>query len=489
MISMSNVQSILQLRREGESITDISKKVGVSRDTVYKYLSKDDFSPKIPVKAAGKSVMDEYKSFIEGYLDEDKQNWHKQHHSAKRIFERLRDEHNCTASESTVRHYVAKLKKERQDTKDQYLSLVWLPGEAQVDFGEADFYLGGVKTRLFYMVLSFPYSNVGVAQIFRGQNAECVCQGLQDIFEYLSGVPVRIIFDNATGVGRKVSDTFRTTKLFGAFAAHYGFSFSFCNPNSGNEKGNVEGKVGFIRRNLFVPVPRLSSIHGYNRHLPNRCMALSKNKKHWLKGEDELQLFIEDQFALTGMPAKKFNVVSYSEPKTDKQGRFRLEEIHTYSSAPHLASTRIIVGVSAHKVYVYDREGTFICEHDRAYGSIPTDSEEPSNQLALLCTKPNAWQNSQVRASLPDALRNHMDSLGKADLKYELRIMRNQTAQSGYQTTIDAMSACFYGTGRIDEAGVSLAAARAASGEIFYEDKVDLRAYDAAFNTTREEVR
>ncbi len=85
---MSNVQSILQLRREGESITDISKKVGVSRDTVYKYLSKDDFSPKIPAKAAGKSVMDEYKSFIEGYLDEDKQNWHKQHHSAKRIFER-----------------------------------------------------------------------------------------------------------------------------------------------------------------------------------------------------------------------------------------------------------------------------------------------------------------------------------------------------------------------------------------------------------------
>lgn len=258
------------------------------------------------------------------------------------------------------------------------------------------------------------------------------------------------MFDNATGVGRKVSGTFRTTDMFGAFAAHYGFSFSFCNPNSGYEKGNVERKVCFIRNSLFVPVPVVTSVESYSRHLPDRCMALSKDRAHWLKGEPEDQLFVEGQFALSGLPAKPFKVVKYVEPKTDKQGRFCLD-------------------------------GALVCEHARAHDDAPTDSEEPASQLALLCTRPNAWANNQVRASLPEALRAHMDLLSKSELRAELSVMRNQAASSDYGATVDAMSASLAGTGRVDEASVALAAARVASGTVTYEDRVDLGAYDAAF--------
>lgn len=88
-------------------------------------------------------------------------------------------------------------------------------------------------------------------------------------------MPARIVFDNVTGIGRKVSDGFRTTRLFAAFAAHYGFDFSFRNPDSGHEKGNVENKVGFIRRNLFVPTPGITNLGAYNRRLMPRCVALS----------------------------------------------------------------------------------------------------------------------------------------------------------------------------------------------------------------------
>lgn len=386
MISMSKAQSIREMRREGETITAISQKLGVSRDTVYKYLGKDDFSPEPPASAGRASVMDQCRRITEGYLEEDSRNWRKQRHTGRKIYERLRDEHGCEASESTVRHYVTKFRRERGGQKSQFLTLVWHPGEAQVDFGEADFYVMGVRRRLYFMAVSFPYSNVGLAQLFPGQNAECVCQGLKNVFEYLGGVPLRLVFDNAAGVGRKVSDTFRTTDTFGAFAAHYGFSFSFCNPNSGHEKGNVERKVCFIRNSLFVPVPVVTSVKSYNRHLPDRCMALSKDRAHWLKGEPEDQLFVEDQFALSGLPAKPFEVVKYVEPKTDKQGRFRLDGVHTYSTAPSLASARIVVGVTAHKVKVYDAAGALVCEHARAYGDAPTDSEEPASQLALLCT-------------------------------------------------------------------------------------------------------
>ena len=101
------------------------------------------------------------------------------------------DECGCEASEPTVRHHVARLKAERRESKEAFLDLVWAPGEAQADFGEADFYVGGVRRRMPYFVVTFPYSNVGLAQVFPGQNAECVCQGLRNIFEYCGAASQR----------------------------------------------------------------------------------------------------------------------------------------------------------------------------------------------------------------------------------------------------------------------------------------------------------
>lgn len=212
-------------------------------------------------------------------------------------------------------------KQESRSASNQFLDLVWEPGQAQADFEEAEFYVMGIRCRLSRFVLAFPYSNVGIAQVFPGESAECVCQALKNIFEYIGGVPTRILFDNATGVGRRVCEDVRATELFGRFSAHYGFSYSFCNPASGHEKGNVENKVDFIRRNLFVPLPQITNIDIFNKRLLDKCMALSK-KSHWIKNESEEQLLIEDRFALLGLPGKAFSVVSYMKAKANKKARF-----------------------------------------------------------------------------------------------------------------------------------------------------------------------
>ena len=230
MISMSQTYSIRQLRKSGESISEIARKVGVSRNTVYAKLAAPDLSPQMPVKEPREKMLDAYRPVIEGYLDEDERTWRKQRHTARRIWQRLRDEHGVACSESTVRHYVHDLKAQRKSVAESYLDLVWSPGEAQADFGEADFAIVGARRRMSFFVLSFPFSNMGFAQVFPSENAECVCQALKQIFEYVGGVPTRIVFDNATGVGRRVCDEVRTTETFAAFAAHYGFAFSFCNP-------------------------------------------------------------------------------------------------------------------------------------------------------------------------------------------------------------------------------------------------------------------
>lgn len=101
--------------------------------------------------------------------------------------------------------------------------------------------------------------NVGIAQVLPGEGAERVCQAFRSVFEFAGGVPSRVVFDNATGVGRRVCEAVRTTELFAAFSAHYGFAFSFCNPGAGHEKGTVEAKVRYLRANP-CPLPRITDV-------------------------------------------------------------------------------------------------------------------------------------------------------------------------------------------------------------------------------------
>ena len=105
MIGMSQIHSIRQLKAQGESVAGIARKVGVSRNTVYRHLD-DDLSPKPPRSASRVRLLDAYRSIIVGWLEEDRREWRKQRHTAHRIWVRLRDEYGVVCGESTVRQYV-----------------------------------------------------------------------------------------------------------------------------------------------------------------------------------------------------------------------------------------------------------------------------------------------------------------------------------------------------------------------------------------------
>ncbi|MFR4214078.1 MAG: IS21 family transposase [Bifidobacterium longum] len=403
MISMPQVQSIRRLRRNGESVASIARKTHVSEPTVRKYLAKEDLSAVPSVRKPRASVIDPYLPVIEQWLAEDRANWRKQRHTATRIWERLRDEHGAEVSLSTVTRAVARLRREFAAERDEaFMDLVWHPGEAQADFGEVDVLLRGVVQRMHHFVLDFPYSNVGLVQLMPGENAECTCLALRNLFEWLGGVPERIVFDNAAGVGHKGYGERepRLTHLFQAFQAHYGFDCSFCNPYSGHEKGAVESKVGMVRRKLFVPRPSVWSLENFNAGLPDRCLELA-TKPHYRKDTEERGLFSEDRAALLPLPGKRFDVVTWRHMKADRYGVVTLEGRHRYSADRANAGRGVIVGLRALEVEVLDSSGKHLATHPRAYGQASTNSEDPSMQLALLCNKPASWPNSRVRDALP----------------------------------------------------------------------------------------
>jgi transposase len=100
---------------------------------------------------------------IDQILEADKAEGKKQRHTAKRIFERLRDEHNYTGGYTIVKDYV-RLRKLSQ--REMFVPLEHPPGDAQADFGEAMVVIAGVERKAHYLVMDLPQSDDGFVMAF-----------------------------------------------------------------------------------------------------------------------------------------------------------------------------------------------------------------------------------------------------------------------------------------------------------------------------------
>ena len=257
---------------EGLSQRQIAKQLGISRNTVAKYCHGDTYAGLRASYCRAASMMTpDIIQFIQQCLQEDALEPNKkQHHTARRIYHRLVAEMNFTGGESTVRALVRKL---RGNLMGAYVPLEFEPGSAmQIDFGTAYVYLKGNRTLVNTFCARLCYSCAPFVFCFRKQNSEAFLEGIIRAFEFFQGVPRRVIFDNAKVAVKSGSGKLAIPQEnYEALAAHYCFFPDFCNVRNGNEKGLVENLVGFIRRNVLVPVPRADSLDELNQQIGGYC--------------------------------------------------------------------------------------------------------------------------------------------------------------------------------------------------------------------------
>ena len=237
----------------------IAKHLGISRNTVAKYKDgaiipgqREPLERKSPVTGPIEEI-------VLGYLAEDQSAPSKQKHTAKRIYERLCQEHGFTGGDSTVRVLVRKLR----GTAQVYIPLQFDPGSAgQVDWGSAYVYLDGVKTKIELFCMRLCNSGGIFVMAFPTQRYESFFEGHVQALEFFGGAPKTLIYDNLRtavkeGWGKHVKEQQTPFKLL---MAHYVVSTRFCNPGKGNEKGLVENLVSLCRRNAMVHVPRVKDL-------------------------------------------------------------------------------------------------------------------------------------------------------------------------------------------------------------------------------------
>ena len=432
---------------QGYNISEIAKATERDWKTVAKYIDMADFNEPLPVPASEKQFcpkLEPYKALIDSWLEEDRNHPRKQRHTAKKVFKRLTKEvPGFDCSYRLVAEYV-KYRKEALNLKrsEGFLPLEHHPGEAQADFGSAEFYERGRLISGKYLVLSFPWSNAGFLQLFYGENIECLLEGLTAIFRHIGGVPHEIWFDNASSMVTNINKAGGRdlTERFSRFKEHYGFKAVFMNPDAGHEKGNVENKVGYGRRNYLVPVPEFNDLMFYNTELLEQLDA-DQDREHYYKQATIRELFEADKSALMPLPTVWFDTSRViTGLKTDAYGRFTLENgKHEYSSAPKYALGTVNVRLDSTFVTVLDDDYREIVTHKRLYGDERQSSMEWIPYLDYVSRHPRSLKNTGIYAMMPAAMQSYLNNCDGSQKKDVLHILSELTDLTGFESAVQTV--------------------------------------------------
>jgi transposase len=300
---------------------EAARHYGISRDSVRKMLAfsvPPGYRRRAEVR---RPKLDGFTEIIEQWLREDLGQRAKQRHTAKRVYERLRDEHGFAGGYTIVKDYV---REHRRRWREMFVPLHHPPGHAQADFGEATVFIGGVEQTAHFFAFDLPQSDACFVRAYPAATAEAWVDGHVHAFAFFGGVPQSVLYDNDRClVARILPDGARKrATLFSGFLSHYLIRDRYGRPGKGNDKGAVEGLVGWARRTFMVPLPRFATWEDFNAWLEEQCR---RRQAQILRGHAETigARLTRDLEAMADLPAAPFDACDQATGRVSSQALVR----------------------------------------------------------------------------------------------------------------------------------------------------------------------
>jgi transposase len=415
------------VRIEGISRREAARRFGIDPRTVAKMLAFSVPPGYRRSRSPARPKLDPFVGIIERFLEEDKSRPAKQRHTSKRIFERLRDEHGYSGGLTIVKDYVLA---QRQRQREVFVPLRHDPGHAQADFGEALAVIGGVERKIHFFAMDLPHSDAGFVQAYPAETTEAFCAGHVAAFDFFGKVPNSILYDNTRlAVARILGDgTRQRTRVFSELQSHYLFAERFGRPGKGNDKGKVEGLVGWVRRNLLVPLPRAVSFEALNAKLIDGCRERLGAR---LRGHDETigERLARDLMAFHELPPAPYDACEKRAGRVSSLSLVRYRGTD-YSVPTVYGHREVLIRGYVHDV-VISCGAEIIARHVRSY-----EREDfvfdPLHYLALLERKIGAldqaaplagWELPEAFTTLRRLLEARMGKQGKREFVQVLRLI------------------------------------------------------------------
>ena len=420
---------------DGLSQREACKQYELNGRTLKKILTHAEPPGYRRVKPPARPTISPVLPVIRQILDDDTKAPRKQRHTAKRIWQRLRDEHAFKGGYTSVKVAVRELKVGR---KEVFLPLSHPPGEAQVDYGFAEVVLAGVPTQVAVFVMSLPYSDAVYIQVFPRECTETFQEGHARAFTFWGGVPTRIAYDNTkTAVAKIVGPRERElTHEFLRLTSYYLFASHFCLVRRPNEKGHVEKLVDYSRSNFLVPVPVVDSLDQLNVLLAERCRT---DWERTVRGKSGTvaTLLAEDRVAMQVLPTRPFEPRRVTDVSADSLSLARFDT-NSYSVPTTYAhrTVKVVATVSEVRIVYEDR---LVARHPRCWGREQT-RYDPVHYLALLERKPGGFDFARPLETwdLPECygiLRRRLEADDRHGTRAFIRVLRLLETHSLAQLT------------------------------------------------------
>ena len=408
---------------EGMSERAAARRFGLARETVRKmlrYRRPPGYRRAQPVR---RPKLDVFTGIIDQILREDQSRPKKQRHTAKRIGERLRAEYGFTGGDTIVKAYV---REQRLSTQEMFVPLAHPPGDAQADFGEALVVIDGVECKAHYLVVDLPHSDDGFVKAFPAETTEAFCDGHNVPLLRWRAAAHRLRQHQGRGGadsrGRHApADASLQRTPIALFIRR-----RFGRPGKGNDKGKVEGLVGYVRRNFFVPIPRFASWDALNAALARQC---GERRGRRLRRHTETigERFARDREALLPLPPVPYDACDQRPTRVTSLSLVRYRR-NDYSVPTAYGHREVLVkGYVDEVVIVCGSEE--IARHRRSYAREALIFE-PRHYLALLERKTGALDQAAPLAgwALPDEflrLRRLLEArLGKPGTREYVQVLR-----------------------------------------------------------------
>jgi transposase len=428
---------------DGVSQRTVAREFGISRKSVRKMVSFSVPPGYRRQQAVKRPKLDPWVGVIDAIVEEDKARPAKQRHTAKRVFDRLREEHQFTGGYTIVKDY---LRSAAQRSREMFIPLVHPAGEAQADFGEAQAVIGGVERKAHYLVVDLPHSDDCFVMAFPAETTEAFLEGHVKAFAYFGGVPTRILYDNTKiAVAKILGGTERKrTRAFSELQSHYLFADKFGRPAKGNDKGKVEGLVGYARRNFMVPVPRFATWDAFNAHLEAACR---KRRQRKLRGHTETiaERFERDRAAFLSLPEVPYEACEKVSARVNSLALVRYRG-NDYSVPTRHGHLKVLVRGYVHEVTIACGS-EIVAKHPRSYER-ETVVYDPLHYLALLEQKTRAldqaaplqgWQLPACFATLRRLLEARLKHGGREYVQV-LRLLETFKLEELTQAIEDALA-------------------------------------------------
>jgi transposase len=422
---MARIEYIKDLyEHEDLSLREIARQTKHHFTTVqkYAYQEKWDETSEPQPRQREFPVMREYIEVVDRWLEQDEREPRKQRHTITKVYDRLCKEHGYTGSYNSVKRYYNHKKTGMKKHRESFLPLAHPPGQAQVDFGDFKYYDShGTGCEGHALIVSFPHSNSGWMQVFPSENQECLLTGLGRIFRHIGGIPARLRLDNmSTAVSQVLKGAERViTDGFYRFMLHHRFKADFCTPAKGNEKGSVENKVGYTRRNMLVPVPAIDDFDAFNLDLLRRCDD-DHERKHYEQDALIRELWEDEKQHLLTLPEYEYEAFRYESLSVSKTG-FITVDTNKYGLSPEMAGKVVQAKIYFDKIEMF-YERCLLKTFRRSYGKNGEDCDW-KDYLPVLVKKPGATEHTRFFGQMPKLWQEYLRTVSGRERKSALLLL------------------------------------------------------------------